>query len=169
MEASMRLWELGDELERIGFEIFENEGELTPELEARLDALEGAWEDKVERVALYVRSQVVLGLAADIEVCRLDRIKRSHERAADSLKSYLLREMERMGKSKVETARARVRVQANGGKAVIRWTGEPDAIPDGFRRVEIYPDGAAVQHAHREGTLPDGFVVEARGKHIRIE
>lgn len=169
MEAAMKLWELGDELEAIGAEILENGGEVTPELEARLDALSGAWESKVERVALMARANIASGLAADVECCRLEKIKRSHERAAESLKAYLFREMEKVGRPKVETPRARIRIQANGGAPVIRWVGKLEDLPETFKRVTVAVDGTAVQEAHKNSALPDGFVVEPRAKHLRIE
>lgn len=167
--AMPKLWEVGDELEAIGFEIMDNGGDLTPELEARLDAIEGLWEQKVERVALFCRAQVALGLAADVECARLERIKRSHERTAENLKAYLKREMERLGRPKVETARIRARVQSNGGRVPIRWLHDPGALPAELQKVVVTIDTDAVHRLYEEtGELPEGFVVEPRGTHLRL-
>jgi len=168
-KAMPKLWELGDELEQVGLAIIENEGELTPELEARLDALAGAWEDKVERVALFVRAQIAMGLAADVECARLERIKKSHERTAATLKAYLQREMERLDRPKVETARVRVRLQANGGTPAIRWPCDPKSLPAELQKVTVAVDAEAVRKAAEDGDLPDGFVFEPRGRHLRID
>lgn len=164
---SMRLWEITDELETVGGLIAENGGELTPEIEARLDALEGAYEAKVERIALAVQQYLANAGAAKVEEERLAAIRRSHERSADGLKRYLLASMRRSGNLKVETPRARVRVQKNGQPS-ITWTGEPDAIPEHYRRVTVAPDLSRVRDDIKAGLEPpEGFVVDI-GYHVRI-
>ncbi|MCR4341536.1 MAG: siphovirus Gp157 family protein, partial [Gemmatimonadaceae bacterium] len=109
----MKLWDITTELEMLGDEIQECGGELTPLMEQRLDALEGAFEDKVERVALYVREMIVSADAAKAEETRLAAIRRSHERTADGLKRYLQTCLERAGVPKINTPKVKVRVQRN--------------------------------------------------------
>ncbi len=163
-----RLWEIADELETVAAEIAEAGGELTPELEARLDAIGGAFDAKVERVALAVRNYEVNAEAAKLEEDRLAAIRKSHERSAAGLKRYLLVTMRRAGNLKVETPRARVRVQKNSQPS-IRWTGGLDDLPDPYRRVTVEPDLQRVREDLKAGAEPpDGFVVDV-GYHVRIQ
>jgi len=166
MTAHMRLWEVGDEIAAIGEELMESGGELTPEMEARLDAMTGAWEEKVERIALYALERKATAAGAKLEAERLAAIQRSHERAHDGLKGYLHREMERIGRPKLETARVRIRTQRNG-RPSITWPGDPAEAPEGFRRVTVTVDGAAAYDAWRAGDPLDGFVV-VTGTHLRL-
>lgn len=167
MEATARLWQIADELDEIAELIAEGGGELTPELEARLDALDGAFDEKVERVALVVRERIAFAEAAKMEEERLGAIRKAHERAADGLKRYLLMQMQRTDHLKVETPRARVRVQRNSVPS-IAWTRPVEELPEAYRRVTIAPDIARVREDVKLGaTVPEGFVVE-QGYHVRI-
>src|SRR6185295_13868225 len=46
MATALRLWEIVSELDTIGERIMEAGGEITPELEAELDAMSGAFDEK---------------------------------------------------------------------------------------------------------------------------
>lgn len=165
---NMRLWEIADELEAIGGMIAEADGELTPELEAKLNAMEGAFNDKVERIALAVRNYEANAEAAKMEEDRLAGIRKSHERSAEGLKRYLLLTMRHAGNLKVETPRARVRVQKNGQPS-ITWTRSVDDLPEDYRRVTVAPDLALVRDTLKAGgEPPDGFTVDY-GFHVRIQ
>jgi hypothetical protein len=162
------LWDISNDLEAIAAELGEAGGELTPELEARLDALEGAFEAKVERVALASRSYLASAEAAKLEEARLAAIRKAYEARSDGLKRYLLASMRRVGTLKVETPRARVRVQKNG-QASITWTHDLDALPDAYRRVTVTPDLALVRDTLKAGgEPPEGFAVDY-GYHVRIQ
>ena len=168
MSTAPRLWQIADELDEIAEQIAEAGGELTPELEARLDALDGAFEEKVERVALVVRERIAWAEGAKLEEERLGAIRRCHERAADGLKRYLLQQMQRTDHPKVETPRARVRVQKNSQPS-IAWTRPVEELPDVYRRVTVAPDLARVREDLKAGAgVPEGFTVE-QGFHIRIQ
>lgn len=169
MEASRKLalWEISNELEAIGELIAENGGEVSEFLEAQLDAIEGAFEEKVERVALFVRECAANAEAAKLEQERLGAIRKSFENKAEGLKAYLHRSMERVGKVKVQTPRASVRVQQNSRPAV-RFTGDPNTLPSEYIRVHREVDTQFAYVEHKAGaTLPAGFVVEY-GTHLRV-
>ena len=79
MEArSKALWAITDELQEVGALIGDNDGEMTPELEARLDALGGELTEKVERIALYIRESELEALKAKAEKDRLYWIEKHH-------------------------------------------------------------------------------------------
>jgi len=165
MMPTLKLYELADAYEQIAEALIENGGELTPELAAGLDAIEGAFEAKVERVALYVRNLLVTADAADAEAVRLGALARSRRQGAEGLKGYLMAQLDRVEKPKVETPLVVVRIQQNSRPA-IQW---PDTlpIPEGYQRVTVSLDGQKAYSDWKAGTLPSGFVVE-QGRHLRI-
>jgi len=151
----------------VGAAIAEAGGELTPELEERLDALEGAFDAKVERIALLVQREAGIANMAKDEADRLSAIRKSHQSTADGLKGYLLNQMLRSDRLKVETPKARVRVQRNGMPS-IQWTKDPEELPEAYKRVTVAPDLALVREELKAGAgVPEGFTVEY-GHHLRI-
>lgn len=162
MEASKKtqtLWAITDELSEVGALIAEAGGELSPELEARLDAAEGAFEDKVERVVLYIRHVQLLADNAKAERDRLAKIQKYWESQAEGLKNrYLLGALARAGVKRVETERARVRVQKSGPS--IEYHGDLSALPESFVRVvpetKVLDRSALLEVARAGLTLPDG-------------
>ena len=168
MEArSKALWAITDELQEVGALIGDNDGELTPELEARLDALEGELTEKVERIALYIRESELEAEKAKAEKDRLYWIEKHHASKAESLKKYLMACMTSAGEYSVETHRARVRVQKNS-KVSVRWTRGVHELPEGYRRTTIKPDLTAVHEDLDAGaTPPEGFEV-IQDYHLRI-
>lgn len=171
MEArSKALWALTDELAEVGALIADEGGELTPELEARLDALEGALEAKVERIALYIRESQTLADGAKAEKDRLAAIEKAHTRKVDGLKEYLLRCMSGAGRERVETSRARVRLQRSGTPS-IDYAGDLDALPGSFVRVvpeSKVLDKQAITQAIRDGEDPPEGVVVRYSVGVRI-
>lgn len=112
------LYEIADARQILDRRLEEAEGVLTPELEAELDALDQSADEKIERVALYLREQQ---LAADLVKQEEDRLalrRRAHLTIVDSLKGYLLTQMQRLEKDKVRGKLLTVAVQANPPKVV---------------------------------------------------
>ena len=145
--------------------LIENGGEITPEIEAELNGIAGAFEAKVERVALYVRNLLTTADAAASEADRLECLARSRRAAADGLKSYLLTQMDRLEKPKVETPLVKVRIQQNSRPA-IAWP-EHLPIPEAYQRVTVSLDGQKAYQDWKAGDLPADFIVQ-QGKHLRI-
>jgi hypothetical protein len=161
------LYEIADELIEIQDMLIDTGGELTPEIEDRLDQLTGAFDDKVERICKLVQSQVRLGESAKAEARRLEQLSHVREQSASGLKRYLMREMVRTNRRKIELPTCRVRVQTNG-RPRIEWTRGTATLPPEYRRVEIMLNSdAAYNHWKVTGSLPDGFTVEL-GQHLRI-
>lgn len=164
------LWAITDELAEVGALIADGDGELTPELEARLDALEGALEEKVERIALYIRESETLAAGAKAEKDRLAAIQKAHERKVDGLKTYLLRCLSSAGVKRVETAKARVWSQKSGTPS-IDYHGDLDALPADFVRVipeSKQLDKRAITDAIRDGETPPDGVVVSYSEFVRI-
>lgn len=161
MEASKSrsLWAITDELSEIGALIADAGGELSPELEARLEAIEGQFETKVENTVLYIRHVEMLAANAKAEKDRLDKIAKYWQSQADGLKDrYLLAALTKAGVRKVETGRARVRIQKSG--PAIEYRGDLLDLPKQYVRVvpeTLELDKKSLQAVARaEGELPVG-------------
>lgn len=183
MATMLKLYEAVDQLEVVLDWMDEHEeaiiaagGELPPELEELLEEVEGTLETKVERTALVVRNLLANAKAAKEEADRLAAIAATYSRQADSLKNYLLHSLKRAGVPKIETPRAKVRIQANGTPSV--RLAAPGEIPEPFRRVKVEFDAVAARnHLKNHNAIPtpedgeveiDGLVV-SRGVHLRIQ
>lgn len=181
--AEAKLYEIGDRLEAVTARIIENDGVISEELEEELDAVEGAFREKVERTALAVQE-----LTRKAEVCgeEADRLKArasSFEKSADSLKEYLRHQLRRQGVERVDGDRVSVRRQM-ASRPKIRWNRPDELPPVPFRRyrikakldgddgeraeqmaelgadVEAELDGQAAYREWKDGELPEGFEVE---------
>lgn len=163
------LWAIGDALAAVGEKIAENQGELTAELEAELDALEGDFETKAERVYLFAKDAALEAEKANAGKEHMAGMERYWLNKARGLKDYLLRVMERQGRDRVQTYRAKF--SRSQSPPSYRWIGDTyEAIPERFRKQNpvVYTLNVdEVKRALAAGeTLPDGIVV-ARGWHIR--
>lgn len=166
--APLRLYEIADALESIEDTLLENGGELTPELEAALEALEGTLEQKAERICRVIRNHDASAKAFDAEIERLRGHKKAHENTVARLKDYLKTVLVRLDRTKVDAGVFKVALQ-NNSRPAIRWTLDPAAIPEQLRRVPpAEVDGDAAYEAwKKDRQLPPGFEVEL-GSHIRI-
>jgi len=81
------------------------EGELTPELEEKLDALVNTTEEAVDRVCDTVRYLQLLSVAAQKEAERLTERAISFNNHSEIIKERLRNCLEMMDKSQVKTAR----------------------------------------------------------------
>lgn len=107
------LYELANARDILDQWLSESEGEVTPELEALLAELDADANAKIERVALYIREQKALAESAKIERDRLAGMASARLKAAESLTGYLHREMDRLGKDRVNGTLATVALQKN--------------------------------------------------------
>lgn len=160
--APRRLWEIADELGEIEALVAEGGGELTPDLEARLNAMEGAFETKVENIALMAREAKLEGEKAKVEKERLAAIQKRNEATMTWAKKYLHGCMVSAGVRRVETHRATVRIQKSGTPA-IDYTGDLMDLPRQYVRVipeSVVLDKAALTETVRAGgEVPDGVRV----------
>jgi hypothetical protein len=163
----LTLYDLPDAIRAVEERIIEAEGEITPEIEEQLDHLEGAFERKVEYLALLSREAKAEAAAVKQEEDRLKARRTAAENRERRLKDYLHASMRRLGVDRIEGDRAKVRVQDNT-RPSITWVGEDDAIPEGFKRVTVSVDStAAYDQWKAESELPEGFRVEV-GSHVRV-
>ena len=163
----MKLYELATKFQLLN-EILETEGgELTPELEQKLNTLEGTLEDKIDSIGKVIQHLLGDAQKAKTEANRLTKLAVLREKATTRLKLYLLDNMKKIGRNSVETPLFRVRVQTNS-RPSISWTGDIADLPIEYLRVKKELDNTAAYNTWRTaGKMPDGFVVEV-GQHLRI-
>lgn len=139
------LYELTDEYASILADVDAAEGVLEGDLEARLDAIAGAFADKAENVAAVIR---MLTLDAEIIKKEADRLaERAKVRTAnaDRLKAYLLSSMKRTSTPKIKGARFTMFVRANA--PALHVLDEQQAIDCGFYKTKTEVDKAAIRSA----------------------
>ena len=91
------IFELGTALQKVFEEIEENDGELTPELEAELDITSQNFKDKIEAYC-----QVLTMYNSDIECCknekdRINSIQKTKKNNVERIKQRLLEAVEEFG------------------------------------------------------------------------
>lgn len=86
----MKLFEIDDAIEQVlNEEVDQETGEITPEAEARLDALVLEKERVALSIARYLKGEIVEGAAVKVEADRLARRAKVHENRAKWLTDYL--------------------------------------------------------------------------------
>lgn len=159
-EIPLALSDLLDEIEDAG-------GEITPEQEAALIALEADFDARAERIWKATKLRL-----ADAEYCR-EEAKRLSARAsaiengAKRTKEWLLRQFEAMGKEKVKTKTLSLWTQASPPS--VKLSIDPVELPDDLR-VDVYTAKAKTEailakwKADPE-SLPEGVSV-TQGRHL---
>lgn len=177
--SAIALYEIANARDILDNWLAESEGELTPELETLLAELDGKADDKIEKVALYIRERLAHAAAVKEEVARLAAIQKREERAADSLKRYLHDQMIRMGKDKVNGLLCVVALQKNPPSVVGEVPVETlglwrETLTDGFGRfVRFVPatyalDRKAILDAHKAGDAIPADLTITQSLSLRI-
>lgn len=172
MTATLKLYEYADALDAIRSQLFDAEGDLSPELEAALNEAEGSFNEKAERVALFIRELQSNAKAVKEEAQRLNSRALQYEKTAEGLKRYLQRELERVEVLRVDGKLINVRLQKSPPSVVTSLADEEikmlpanyvTHVPEAWR---LNKDAAIA--AHKEGQpLPFGIEV-VQNFHVRI-
>lgn len=161
------LYEIADMRDVLDTWLSESDGEVTPELEQLLADVEAQADEKIERVALYIREQKALAKGIKEEEERLAARRKARERAAESLTRYLEAQMQRLGKAKVNGLLVTVAMQKNAPSLVgdldAEWLEALRATGSPFVRVvpeQVTLDRRALlDFAKSGGDLPEGLTV----------
>jgi hypothetical protein len=159
----LSLMELNDEHERIMAEVDAAEGEVTPEIAARLDAFNVDYPTKVAAYGLLIvtrsSSEKATDHVAKTFAARRDRLRRS----VAALKKLLHESLEATGHKRVVTPTATVWIQANG-QAALEITGE---VPKEYTRTIVEPDLERIREKLEAGEEL-AFAKLVRGSHVRV-
>lgn len=93
----MNIWQIQQDLLDIFNELEENGGELTPELENKLNITQSEFKNKIENY-LYVIKKTESDInACDAEAKRLTALKKSKQNTVDRIKSVIAKAIEQFG------------------------------------------------------------------------
>lgn len=84
-----------------------------------LEGIEGMFESKAENVVLYIKQLDYDTTAMKAEEKKLTARRKSRENAVESLKKYLLDNMQAIGRKKIETAKMAVSLKNNAPSTII--------------------------------------------------
>ena len=157
------LYEITDKYLKVldNLEIDEETGEILNAEE--LDELSGAFEEKSEAVACYIKnSEVFIG---DLKA-NLAKRRKQTEKRIDYLKNVLTACLDAAGRDKVETTKVRVSFR----KSVVVSIDDEKALPADFvvETVTTKPDKTAIKKAIQSGQEVSGAsLVENRNLQIK--
>lgn len=102
MEKKMTLFDLSAQMAEIEDQLYENGGELTPELEKEMTETQESLMAKVDGYNALYQKLGAVAASAKAEADRLAKIKRTAENAQRRLKERLLWNMRQFGMEKLE-------------------------------------------------------------------
>ncbi len=145
MENNGKLWQLSDEiveLESLIDEINDCEDLTESEKETRLNHVFSEWlnedykfDEKAEKVAQFIKHLEALTEARKAEAKRLKTLAESSEKQGAKLREYLLREMQRVNKRKIEGISCKLSMRKKQPRVCLNV--EPEQLPSEFQRVKV--------------------------------
>lgn len=152
-------------------ELIDGVEELTPEVESALDGwfkeVGDAEAERVDSICCIVRTLDLRAACRREEAERLTRLVKAEENKSRRIKDRLRLYLDIAGKRRVDTARYRVTVCSNGGKAPLDLP-DPASLPEEYRRVEFHADVDTIRAALESGVEVPGCALLPRGSHVRI-
>jgi len=157
----------GMELESI---LSENGGELTPELESRLDALLSQGKDKIEAAACVVREMDAHAEALRAEAKRLADRAVSFDNQAERLKQRMVYAVDAAFGGKLKTDRFTIWAQNSAGGVQFECA-DVSKLPDDLVKVTRSLNKDAAKELYKRGELPaEILAAEYEGKrYLRIK
>jgi len=154
---SESLYSLSTELQSIHDELAMNGGEITIEIEEKLDALALPFNQKVHGITCWMKNLEGRETAIEAEIARLQARKKATENHRERLRTYLLESMRRAGKDKIEFDTFTVSIARNPPSCEIV---DESAIPAKY--ITIIPETKQVNKKEVLVDLKQGPVEGAR-------
>lgn len=146
-------------------------GEISPELEEMLQAIESQLPTKIDGYVHVIRE--LLGYADECrqESRRLAARADAWENKATWLKGRILATMLAIGEKKIKTARNTVTVCNNGGKLPLHLPERIESVPEEYltSRTIIEPDAEKIRRELEAGKDLEFARLGERGVHLRIK
>lgn len=165
---SENLYELSNELACINDEIINAQGEITEELEARLDTLNLALDKKAEGIGRWMLNLTGRQESLNKEIDRLTARKKAAKNLQGRLKEYIKDCMNLVGKIKLEFSALTLRVQKNPASVEIV---DEKAIPAKYLTIipeQKIVDKKAVLDDLKKGVRVEGAVLVNDKTHLRL-
>lgn len=165
----MKLYEISTELKKIDDQLITNEGEITPELETRLDELNLALEQKASGLRKWLAVIDSDTTALDNEIKRLTTIKKQKENLVERLKAYIHKNMIVADLKKIETPIGTFTVAKNPPSLECV---SPEMTPVEFTEeipAHREPDKKKIKEALTEGYDVAGWKLITDKTHLKIK
>ena len=158
----MNLYDIQRQVHQIMVEVEDNEGEISPELEVKLQELELTESDKVDNLISATRYYESLARSAKVEIDHFNAMKKRSEKAVESIEKYLLTSL---GHNAVRQTRFG---KLSFGESERCKCVDLDLVPEVFRRHKSSwePNVTEAKKALKEGGEAPGFEIE---KHYSLK
>lgn len=153
----VKLYDLAIEYAEIGDAIDDADGELTPEIEARLDALSVSLEAKVDSCCALIREWSLTAEAIREEERRLKARRDALDNRAARLREYVTSCLDMAGRRKVTSSRFTASVRESRGAVSVT---DIERLPAAFKFQRVDVDKRALRAALDAGEEVPGAVVE---------
>ncbi len=161
------LYELSTELATINDAIISADGEIAPDLEARLDSVSLDFRSKSQNIAKWTLDLAGVEATIDTELSRLQRKKQVAENLRKRLLGYVKQCMEVADVQKIESPTLTIRIQKNPPSTEIV---AEDQIPARFVRIKQVTeiDKPGILSALKAGEDVPGARLISDRTHLRI-
>ncbi len=161
------LYELTADLHEIERALIDSEGELTPEIELKLAALDIEVAEKVDGYRCVVARFESDARAIEEEQRLLTAKKQAVVNAATRLKERLKAYMDERGLTEIKGIVWKAAIQKNGGKPALKVLVEPTELPRQYQVISA--DTEALRAGIRAGEVETTIaVLEPIGTHLRF-
>lgn len=163
MTTTAPLYEITNARLALDSVVAEAEGELTPQWETAFDQIDGDWNEKAERCALWIKERLAMAEMVKAEVDRLSARCKALVRDAEGLTTYLQQNMEAIGKEKVNGLLVTLALQKNPPKVEALTAMDESELrniatfcPQYVRHTESWAlDKKQILEDSKTGTLPE--------------
>lgn len=172
----MTLLDITDDMDALDSLLAENGGDVSdPAVAEAIDAwmaeLDGAFNAKVDNMAALIQTMDVRAEIRRAEAARLTNRAKADEGSAEFLRARLKAVLEQRGTKKMETARFRVSIAANGGKQAIEVMVPTEDLPTWAVRTKVVvdPDKDAIRAKLEAGESLEFATLLPRGSRLSIK
>ena len=165
----MNLYNIDADLQQLENELVEAGGEISEEMDARLNEILDSREDKVDGYIAVIRSQIALAEGFKKEASWFTAKQKSRENVALRLKERLYESMQARNETELKGVLGRVAIEGNGGQApIVALYEKPEYLPKRFQKVTITADNDAIRKALERGGDNVALYAELgmRGTHL---
>lgn len=178
MEITKTLFQLSNDMMALEDTLWENGGELTPELEQALIETEQSLAQKVDGYNAVIRSFAYKGDVLDAEIKRLTALKKTADNAQKRLKEHVLNTMQVFGIEKLEGAYCKMsirrssKVETNDEQLTAAYLNAVQALNESlppYLSIDVKVNKTAIKdYLKEEGILPAGAeIVDSYSLQIR--
>ncbi len=154
-QSNHTLWNISEEmieLENLITQLQDSEELSEEEKEDKINQLFSEWltadtnfEEKAEKVAHYIKYLEAITEARKAEAKRIRVLASMSEKQGNKLRDYLIREMQRVNKTKIEGVTCKLSMRKKPPSICLKV--EPEDLPDEFKRVKIEPNLTEIRKA----------------------